>query len=338
MYIKRYTIATAILIALVGWYVYAYITQDTISIDFFGITLPSLSISLWVIVPLIVLYLATVLHMAFYSMINSFQLRKYEKDSEKLLDSIVEAFLNKENRNHSFKTLRYQLLGSIVDNTTIFPHQGITKITKNDKINDVMNAIEAIKEGKTADLKSYSLEPNNDLVLQNNRNRYKSGEITADEILSHSANYAETLCKEAYVQYVQTASLHNIEKYKSFMTKDSLNEILARVNGNQHRMEIPNETIISFLDDSEMNEEEYVEISASLSTGMIPEQRIKLFEIISEKNDKAMKAYLFTLFDLEMVDVAKNLIEHTHKDEHMKFKAYLALKECNKNFNINLFL
>lgn len=338
MYIKRYTIAAAILIALVGWYVYAYITQDTISIDFFGITLPSLSISLWVVVPLIILYLATVLHMAFYSMINSFQLRKYEKDSEKLLDSIVDAFLNKKNRNHSFKTLRYQLLGSIVDNTTIFPHQGIAKITKNDKINDVISAIEAIKEGKVADLKPYSLEPNDDLVLQNNRNRYKSGEITADEILSHSVDYDEALCKEAYTQYVQTASLYNIEKYKSFMTKDSLNEILTRVNGNQHTIEIPNETIISFLNDLEMDEDEYVEMSVSLSSGMIPEQRIKLFEMISENNDKAMKAYLFTLFDLEMVDVAKNLIEHTHKDEYMKFKAYLALKECNKNFNINLFL
>ena len=54
MYIKRYTIASAILIALVGWYVYAYITQATMSIGFFGIVLPELSISLWVILPLVI--------------------------------------------------------------------------------------------------------------------------------------------------------------------------------------------------------------------------------------------------------------------------------------------
>ena len=96
MYIKRYTIAAFIWIALVGWYVYAYVTQTSMSIDFFGIPLPSLSVALWVIVPLVILYLASVAHMTFYSVIGNFKLRKYEKDYEKIIDEIADTYLGKK--------------------------------------------------------------------------------------------------------------------------------------------------------------------------------------------------------------------------------------------------
>ena len=45
MYIKRYTIASFILIVLVGWYVYSFITQDSTSVEILGVALPSLSIA-----------------------------------------------------------------------------------------------------------------------------------------------------------------------------------------------------------------------------------------------------------------------------------------------------
>jgi len=85
MYIKRYTITSLILIALVGWYVYAYVTQETIGIELFGVLLPSLSVAIWVVIPLFVLYIASVMHMSFYSMLGNFRIRKYDKDMTKLL-------------------------------------------------------------------------------------------------------------------------------------------------------------------------------------------------------------------------------------------------------------
>ena len=88
----------------------------------------------------------------------------------------------------------------------------------------------------------------------------------------------------------------------------------------------------------ELTNKDFIEISTVLSNGMIPEQRMKLFEIISENNDLAMEAYLYTLFDLEMISLAKDILDNSQENEYLKFKAYSDLKNANKNYSINLFI
>ena len=75
-----------------------------------------------------------------------------------------------------------------------------------------------------------------------------------------------------------------------------------------------------------------------MSRCMIPEQRMKLFETLSDEHEDAMDSYLFTLFDLEMLAPANAILDISLPDEYMNFKAYRALKESNQHFNINLFV
>ncbi|MBN2815979.1 MAG: hypothetical protein JXQ67_04800 [Campylobacterales bacterium] len=339
MYIKRYTIAALILMALVGGYVFSYITQETMSLDFFGIPLPPLSIALWVVVPLFILYIASVAHMLFYSIMSSLKLRRFEKDFQNLIDAIVDAYMGKRERHYSFKTERYKLLGALLENTTLFPKKELAGSTQSEKLNSALQTIENIKNAQIEDLKKYNLPIDNELTIQNERNRYKAEEISAEDILSNSSKYADVLCKEVYVDFVAKAPLHAIEKYQSFLSKEALYTILARVNADDFTLEISTETIISFLEKLDLSKDEYIKLSSILSTGgMIPEQRIKLFEMLSEKSDEIMDAYLFTLFDLEMLAPAEAILDNSQPSEYQNFKAYRALKECNQNFSIYLFV
>jgi len=338
MYIKRYTITALIFIILVGWYVYAFVTQNSMGIDFFGIPLPSLSIALWVVIPLIIFYFASVGHMAFYSFLGSLKLRKYEKDYEKLIDSIVDAYLGKEDRNHQFKTPRYNLLGLLIDNTTLFPSQTLTADTKNEKIDNIINIVEDIKSGNVVELKKFSLSPENALFIQNERNRYKKGDISNEEILKNSTKYDESLCKEAYADYAKIVSFSAIEQYKCLLTKETLFDILARIGAKERALEVSNEELILLFKNLDLDSKDYLKISTILASGVIPERRIKLFESLSEENEDAMDAYLFTLFDLEMLAPADEILENSQSSEYLNFKAYRALKESNKHFNINLFV
>jgi len=170
MYIKRYSIAAFIWIALVGWYVYAYISHDTTSIDVFGVHMPMLPVAAWVIAPIIVLYIGSVIHMAFYSMLGSFRLRGYEKDFEKIIDAIIEAYLGKKVRSYNFKTQRYKLLGTLLEKSTVIPSVELG-ITGNEKIDRVLKVIQDIKHGEVADLRPYNLLPENPLVIQNEKNK-----------------------------------------------------------------------------------------------------------------------------------------------------------------------
>jgi len=339
MYIKRYTIAAFILMALTGGFVYTYVTQDTTTIDFFGIPLPALSIAIWVVVPLFILYIASLLHMSFYSFLGSMNLRKYEKDYDKIIDAIVEAYLGKQSRSHTFKTERYKLLGTLLENTALFPMNNLTDVTGNEKIDGVLKLIESVKNGEVVDLKPYNLRNENELVIQNQRNEYKKGDISAETILSNPSKYAESLRKEAYIDYVKTASLANIEKYKALMSKEALSTILSRVNADEHTLEIDNTTLVSMINLLELSAQDYIELSRAISqSDMIPEQRIKLFEMLSDENEDAVEAYLYTLFDLEMLAPVDEILDNSQPDEYQNFKAYRALKECNKNFSIELFV
>ena len=339
MYLKRYSIAAFIWIALVGWYVYAYVTHESISLDFFGIHMPSLSVALWIVIALFVLYLASFFHMAFYSMLGGFKLRAYEKDFEKIIDAVIEAYLGKKSRSHTFKTDRYKLLGTVLEKSTLYPKPEIIGATGNDKIDNVLRLIDAIKRGEVVDLKPYNLRPENPLVIENEKNKIKKGELKVADLLSNSTKYADELCQYAYNEYVKTATLKNILKYKAFLTKESLHTIMARINADESTLTITNEELVELLNKLELTKEDYIELSITLSKGgMIPEQRMKLFEMLSEEHEKAMDAYLFTLFDLEMLAPADEVLENAQPDEFQNFRAYRALKECGKNFSIYLFI
>ena len=339
MYIKRYTIASFILMALVGAFVYTYVTTETTTIDFFGVPLPALSIAILVVIPVFILYVASIVHFSFYGFLASMNLRKYEKDYEKIINAIVEAYLGKKSRSYTFKTKRYTLLGTLLENTNLFPIADIVGKTDNEKIDNVLNIIEDIKNGKVVDLKPFDLRIDNDLVIQNERNRYKSGELKAEDILSNSTKYAEELKREVYVDYVKKASISNIEKYKALLTKESLYAVIARVNADDFTLDLSNDDLISLINKLELSLEDFIKLSRIISqSGMIPEQRMKLFETLSDENEDAVAAYLYTLFDLEVLDPVDEILDNSQPNEFQKFKAYRALKGCNKNFSIELFV
>ena len=341
MYIKRYSVAAFILMAVVGWYVYAYITHETMMIDLFGIPTPSLSIALLVVIPVLALYVASVLHMSFYSVVSGLKNRRTDKDYEKILDSIVDAYLGKTNRKHNFKTPAFTLFGELLDHSTVFPNKNIVldgDDERSKKINAILEKIEKIKNGEVVDLKPYSLALDNALVVQNTRNMYKKGDLSSEEILSHSNKYVKDFCKEVYVDYVEKAPVGGIDKYKEFLSKEAMFVILGRVNADENTLEISNEALMTLFINLDLTKQDYIKSSQITSGGMNPDQRIKLFETISNGRDEATDAYLFTLFDLEMLPPAYALLDISQPNEYQNFKAYRALKESNQYFSIDLFI
>ncbi len=341
MYLKRYTIASLILMVLVGWYVYAYVTHESLSLNFFGVNLPSISIALLVVLPMFVLYIASVLHMAFYSMVGGFRLKKYEKDYEKLIDAIADAFLAKDKKpEREFRTARYKLLGKIVDNSKVFPQTEKLLALENEKLRNIIELIHQIKNGEVVNLKKLDLPSDNPLVVQNNINRYKTGELSAEEILINSKNYTADFLQKVFMDFIQEAESEKIMKYyKDFMTKEALFDIIARVVDEKKPLSFSADELYELITSvSDLSKEEYIVISKTLSKGWMPEERLKLFEKLSEKDDKATEAYLYTAFDLEMIELADEILDASSPEEYANFRAYKALKECNQNYNIDIFI
>ena len=337
MYIKRYTISVSLFVLLLGWFVYGFVTQQSIGIAFLGMSLPSMPIAILVVIPVIFLYIATIFHMAFYSLLGSFKVRKYEKDLEKMMISVGDALLCKENRHFEFKTPKYKQLGKVIDHVSIIADVQMPSI-EDEKLATVLRVVSRVKSGQVADLRKFSLPTDNQLMIQNDKNRYDAHEISAEDVLGKAGRYSKELRLRAYIDASKNSSFSIIEKNKELMSKEALNNILSRINTDQNQLTLSNQALIEFIDMLELNEKDYIEISQALSKSMIPEQRIKLFELLSEKNDDATGAYLYTLYDLEMQYHANELLANTQANEYLNFKAYRALKECNRHYDISLFV
>ena len=337
MYIKRYTVAAFILMALVGSYFYISFPNEKLAITVVGINLPSLSIAVWIVLAMFVLYLSTVGHMLYYSIVGSFKLRKFRKDSETFVDSVSDALLGRIERNHSYKTERYGVFAKILDASRLDVLENIAA-TGDEKLDQTIELLNKIKNGEHVDLKKYRLSQKNPLVQENDLNAYNAGDIAEEQILSNADKYSEELVSLAFTNYAKTAPLHQIEKYKAFLSKEVLFKIVARVNADENILDISTDHLVSLFSEVELKEEGFINLSATLSENMLPDERIKLFKQLSDDNDIATAAYLYTLFDLEMIAPAEEILENSQPDEYTYFKAYKALKDCHQHFSIELFI
>lgn len=336
MQLKRYTIASLILILLVGMATYS-ITNESISFDLVGMHFPNLPIAFWVAVPVALLYVASVLHMMIYALVGNFKLRRLNKDNEKMVDALRDALLGVSERNYVYKTDAYKLMGKLIDNALILPYESLRTIG-NEKVDEALELMRDVKEKKKVDIKRFHLSNTTSIAIQNNLNRLERGEIDADGILSRSESYGEIVCAKAYESYVKSASVGSILKYKHFFKKSSLLDFVQRINAAENGIEMSNEELVTLLSGLKLTSEDWIDVSDAMSKNMLPEQRIRLFEMLSEKNDDAMEGYLFTLYDLQMVDTANEILNNTSKDDYQIFKAYRDLKRANKHYDIAIFL
>ena len=337
MYLKRYTIGSVIFMLFVGWYISQFLGfSQTESISLFGLPLPSLPVAVLILLPVVTLYVMSVAHMTYYSVKSYFKLRNYQKDYTMLVDMIMDELLNKDH-HYNFKTEPYKLLSKVLENTSMSIDDKI-ELTDNEKVNNVMKMLSDVKEGKVVDLRKFNLATDNVLVLQNQKNRMKNSDLSSEAILGKSDKYSTEILEKAYADYASTAPMYALEKYQEYITKEALFTIISRVNSEENTLEVSNEGLLGLINRLVLTREDFLNISKALSIHMVPEQRMKLFETLSEQLEEAQDAFLYTLLDLEMIEQAKEFLESVPTDEMLKFRAYLALKESGQNFSINLFI
>lgn len=335
MQLKRYTIGSFILMILVGLAVYSINTQS-VSFDLLGIHFPNLPIAFWVTVPLALLYLASVLHMAVYVLVGNFKLRRLNRDHEKMIDAMRDSLLGVTERNYVFKSDAYKLMGKLIDNSMILPYESLQGIG-NEKIDEALTLLADVKANKKVDIKKFHLSNTTSLMIQNNLNRIERGELSADEVLSRHDTYGDVVCQKAYESYVKTASMGSVLKYKNLFTKSSLFAFLRRINSAENGIDMSNEEAIGLIKSIKLTNNDFIDLSIILAKNMIPEQRIRLFESMSEQCEDVMDAYFYTLYDLQMIDTANELLNNTANDEYQIFKAYRDLKRSNKHYDIAIF-
>ncbi len=334
MRLNKYIFFSILLMILVGGLVYTQI-DATYTFDFFGVPV-TLPVAVWIVIPMFIMFLASFFHMAYYSFINFMVLKRYKKDYDVLVKSFADAIM-REPKAHNYKTREAKNLGHVTDRSEVIPKD--FKIdTKDERLKKALEYVKDITNGIYVEITDFKLSPSNPLLVQNYENRLKEEPTYSGVILKNCDSLPRALCKDALRIYMSFSEPSKIKEYAKLFDLEMLLAFFDAMRQKEQKVEYTDILYIIQESGMKLSEEEYIVLAQQVKSVLAPDERLKLFEILKDRDERSEGAYLFTLLDLEMIDKAKEFLETVQEGEHENFKAYLDLKECGRNYPLELFV
>ena len=337
MRLKKYVFFSFVLMLLVGGFVYSQIDSNY-TFEIFGVPI-SLPVAVWIVIPMFLMFLASFFHMAYYSFKNFMVLKKYRKDYETLVDSVSLALL-REPKSHNYKTQEGRNLGVVSDNSEMIPRDYKLPV-KDERIKRSLEYIKDISNGIYVELEGVNLSPQNPLLVKNIQNRLKDEPTYSGVVLKKCDEFPKDLCKEALRTYISiSGDVSKLKEYVKLFDKETLCYLIDEAKKEDRNLELSVSDLVYFIEHMKdrFDVRDYIELARKVKDLFGPDERLELFERLKALDEKAEGGYLYTLFDLEMIERAKEFLETTHEDEWQNFKAYLELKECGRNYSLDLFV
>ena len=329
MGLKKYILGALILILVIFGYVFSIESGDyRIEILETALVLP---IAVWVIAPVVVLFVMTVLHIMFYGFKNYFSLKSVNKDVESIKILLSKKLLG-EDSNVVFKNETFKELSEIIKQLNIETKDDTFK-TLDKKLEKIVSQIESIKNGKYISAKDLKLQSNSKLMEKNTKNRILKDENFALDAVKKSSNNSADIMKVAFDKVIETKSMTTIKKIIEDIEfdKSKVIALLEKDAKEQNEFSLNNDVILSLVKKVEFTNEELISIAKNYKRSMLPDQLIKLFEDISVFNEDYTTAYLYVLAQFEMVDNMRDILINSENNEYSAFKAIIDLKDAGKN-------
>jgi len=329
MGLKKYILGSIILILVVFAYTYSIELGDY-KVELFDkvILLP---VAVWIVVPTIVLFIMSVLHIIYYGMKNYFEIKSIKKDTSSLKNLLNKKLL-KEKANEIFKNKDLKEVADILSQLDI----DVTDTnfsSKDDNITKTAKQLFEIKAGKFVSTKELKLNDSNPIMIENILNKIKIDDSYALEIVKNSKKYTQNVVKSAFLKVLQSKSITTVKKILEDIELDSDMLIALFEKDSKQKVDFAmnNETITKLLKNVTLSNVKLIQIANIYKQTMTPDQIIKLFEDLATTDEKYSTAYLYVLSQYEMLDKMRDILENSANDEYLPFKALVDLKDVGKH-------
>ena len=334
MGVKKYIGFGLFFIILLGVFVYSF-EGGKYTLTLVGVPI-SLPIAIWIVLPVVLLFLATVLHLIFYGTKNMIALRRVKKDGEKFTAAAKQALLGKEIAT-DYKSDIFKLPGAILPLLNSDPYKAKKYRIYNDDVQDILETKERLENGEVVDLSKYNLKDANPNVVKNALNRLAEDETYASTILKKCDD--KELCQQAYVKFAQYASLSDLQRYEIEPSRKVFDIMINRIGAKENPLELSDKEIITLVRELNFDSAEIVALLKTLRSKMTPDRLVHLAEKLShEFPEKAGEGYLYVVFELQMIDDAREFLVNAPEESYQKFRYLLFLKEQGRNFDTELFV
>lgn len=332
MGLKKYIGFSLLLIIAVGLYVYTIESGDY-RLTFLDISflLPTV---IWILVPLVVLFIFSVLHLLFYGSINYCKNRSYSKDESAILEVLKANLLQKKDRK-KLKTPGFKNLASIINQFKI-DVTDTTFTSTNKELNETVSKVKDIKAGKYVVEKSLKLDPSSDLAKQNLINKMKEQPDFSLDILKKADQYSSEIVNFAFNNVLETKTMTTVKKVYNNIKLDrekAYKLFLKDVENTEFGL--TKDEIVKITKSLAYTQEEYINLARLYKETLDPDKLLELFETLYNENDEATSAYFYVLCELEMIDKLRELLSAYSENEMLPFKAILDLKEAGKHYSLD---
>jgi hypothetical protein len=334
MRLGLYVLASIILMAMVGVFIYT-INPNTYSQNLFGVDI-TMPIAVWVMIPMFLLMVASFIHMMFYGTKNFFKFKRWEKDSETLNSAIYWSLLN-EPKAYKFNLPKLKETASLFQVSHIKANGIVDGVSE--KIQSALNIISEIDKGECVDFKekklSNKLAVDNPLVIQNYLNCLEKEENFMETVLQNRDRYNDIIVKEALNKFANYATFFKARRYSKEFDRDSFMKLISRVNRDED-LGLDVTILDEFITDlhSELKCSDFLLVANITKKLFSPDDNLKLFEEYNKQYTKAQTAYLYLIFDYEMIDKAGEYLDQHDSDEFMRFRALYDLKKEHTKYKI----
>ncbi|HIP27763.1 MAG TPA: hypothetical protein EYG82_01140 [Sulfurovum sp.] len=321
--------------AMIGAFTHT-IAPDNYIIEMMGINF-NLPIAVWVILPMFILFLFTIVHMLFYGVRNYFKLKKWERDTDTLEDALYWSLVN-EPKEQKYAIANVKNIAVLLSKASLDMSDNVEGLTP--RLAKVVNIIQKIKNGEYIDLKEEKMgkvfNDGNAILIQNRLNHLRVGGKFVEDVMKSASNYSVPVQKEALGLFAEKEDFEKARKYAKVFDIENFFVMLNRVKPDDEDDDIglTKEILNDFVAALKFTCRDFIKIAQVTKKYFKPDENLALFRTYQKENPKAQNAYLYLLFEYELLEQVASYFEEHESNEFIKFRAFYKLKRQNNKYRM----
>lgn len=339
MGLTKYIILSLIYILTIGGFVF-YKTQALYLLDIGGYK-QSFYIAFLFVAPIMLFLGLSIIHILIYGLRDYIKERNSKKDLDKFLEQLQSLVLGKKSKAVFFNK-DLQEISSLLNYMT-FPYNIDKKYsTSIEDIDLAFETVQTVHNGIYVDklAKTFKLEKTNPLYLKNIFNKFNHNNKFYIDVLKNPTKYNKDIVEFAFLMAIEHENFNIIENEISHIdiSKEAVVKLFKIYQNEQNPLN--EDDYLTITQRANLSADQYIQIVKVSKVHINPEIFLSLMDKLSNKDEKAIKSYLYLLLDLEMIDEAKELLTNvdTKDDEYAKFKIYLSAKDSGAKCSISDFI
>ncbi|SFV61209.1 Arginine/ornithine antiporter ArcD [hydrothermal vent metagenome] len=332
MRLGLYIFAALTLSVIIGAFAYT-INPNNYVVEIMGINF-NFPVAVWLILPMLLLLAFTIVHMLFYSLKSYFKLKKWQRDAATLDDALYWSLVN-EPKEQKYAITEIASSAALLGKSSLNVLDNVEGLSP--RLAKVLNIINKIKNGEFIDLKEHKMakvfNEGNPLLIQNRLNRLESDEKFVEEVMKSSSSYSDMVRGQALEIFARKETFFKARKYAKVFDVKNFMVMLERVN-HEEEMGLTSEILNDFVSTLKLACSDFVKIADVTKKQFTPDENLALFKQYQTDNPKAQNAYLYLLFEYELLDAVAAYLEEHEESEFVKFRALYELKKEHKNYKL----